>query len=173
MRASLRKITASPSSSLLFFSPVRVSPFPPPGPPRGAQPAASQRCWGRSWAATTGSPRWLPMVPARRRLSVMVPGSGRSSPFPSPWRSLSQCVGFPSLCLHDECPHLLLLAPAPCESAEAAKLRQQIRNAKNFQRSLPILLFGKLLSITLCTENKHERKNSPLPSVVRAKTRIP
>lgn len=100
-------------------------------------------------------------------------GPAKAASLPSPQWSLLRSMAVPSLHLQDECPHLLLLAPTPCESGTAATLRQQIRNAKNFQWSLPILLFGKLLSITLCTENKHERKKSPLPSVVRAKTRIP
>lgn len=114
-----------------------------------------------------------PRLPARGPACWWCGALAEAAPLPSPRWSLSQCVCFLRLCPHDARPHLLLFSLTSCESAAAAKLRQQISNAKIFQRSLPTFLFGKLLSITLCTENKHERKNSPLPSVVRAKTRIP
>lgn len=97
-------------------------------------------------------------------------GLAKEAPFP-PHSGLS-CRAFLAVPIEQH-PHLLLLSLTPCESAAAAKLRHQIRNSKNFQHSFPILLFRKLLSISLCTENKHERKNFSLPSVVRAKTRIP
>jgi len=175
MKESLVKITASPSSSDFLLSCLH---FPSWDQPRGAQPAAGWRCCGRELGGhrggrtTWGDPNCSPWcLPAQGSACWWCWAPAEAAPVPSPRWSLSQCMGFLSLRPHNARPYLLLLTP--CEGAAAAKWRQQIRNAKNFQRSLPILLFGKVLSITLCTENKHERKNSPLPSVVRAKTRIP
>lgn len=166
MRAFLQKIAASLSSPVFSFFPVGVSPLLPLGPVVLSQLLAEDAEGGsrvvlgwyhHDWCLPWGnSAHWGSWVWPKK----LTPRSGVS------------CRAFLAVPIEQH-PHLLLLSLTPCESAAAAKLRQQIRNSKNFQHSFPILLFRKLLSITLCTENKHERKNSPMPSVVRAKTRIP
>lgn len=64
---------------------------------------------------------------------LVVLGSSQSSPSPIPMVvSLTAWAFLACACKTGMCPHLFLLTLTPCESAVAAKLREQIRNAKNF-----------------------------------------